>query len=228
VVVCASIEQFARSIPGGRFVVVGETNFTSDVGKKILKQCANLATSGWVVFVERSADGGSIRFGVLSFLESPTSVDLRDMVDLGLTGPEAPDAFLVLVERVDPKTILMNGARGNSLRIAFSTTRLSTEDTRAVRKFAEVCARNVAVEEFDTYLEGLLRRTLNHSHGTMLVCQGEKQVSTIKGMRDAVTSILSQHCRRRASCARRFTAPVRPTPISSPRNRRCARSSLSR
>lgn len=141
VVLCNSIEKFSQSLPGGRYVIVGKDDYGPETGKKILKQCATLARAGWVVFVERNKDGTAIKFGVLSFLASPTSVDLREMVGLGVDESLPPPEFSVLTERLDPKTVLLTGSRGNSLRIAFSTTRAIDNQGEALGKFQRCAHR---------------------------------------------------------------------------------------
>lgn len=186
VLLCNNIDSFARSLPGGRFLLVGKLDFNSDSGKYVLKQCATLSRGGWIVFVERNPAGTEARFGVLSFLASPTSVELRDMVTLERDPSLGDPEMAVLVEQVDPKTILLSGSRGNTLRIAFSTTRKMTDDFLPIQRFSKLCCSGVAGAEFLGFFQSLLRRSLNESHGTILVCRSSGPVTKVKGMKDAV------------------------------------------
>jgi hypothetical protein len=89
-----------------------------------------------------------------------------------------PPAFnAILVERADPKTILMTGARGNSLRVAFSTTRVAAVEGEAVAQFAHACAGACEVEGFEGYFVSVLNRALGESHGT---------ITSVPGMTDAI------------------------------------------
>lgn len=184
VLLCASIDNFARAIPGGKSIVIGTARFTPDVGKRVLKECAPLARNGWVIFVERMS-AEDVQFGVLSFLASPTSVDLRDMVLIDSDQGQEPPFAAILIERVDPKTVLMTGATGNSLRVAFSTTRVITDDASAVAQFACKCTEACEIAGFPSYFVTFLTRALGESHGTILVCK-DGEITTVPGMRDAI------------------------------------------
>ena len=186
VLLCNDIDAFYRSLPGGRVMVVGQSEFNSDVGKQILKQCATLARAGWTVFVERRAEGTQIRFGVLSFLASPMSVELREMVALTRDPALGDPDLAILAEQIDPKTVLFSGSRGNTLRIVFSTTRPSGDGTGEIEKFSSLCCSTDCSAEFKHFFRSLLGRALNESHGTILVCRSPEPVTKVKGMNDAV------------------------------------------
>jgi hypothetical protein len=186
VLLCNDISMFSRSMPGGRFLLVGQLAFSTDSGKQILKQCATLARAGWTVFVERDRKGTAARFGVLSFLASPTSVELREMVTLGHDSSIGAPEMAVLIEQIDPKTILLSGSRGNTLRIAFSTTRLVKDDAKELKQFCDLCCSNGTSAEFTLFFNSLLGRSLNESHGTILVCQSSGPITKVEGMNDAV------------------------------------------
>jgi hypothetical protein len=186
VLLCNRIETFSRSLPGGRFLVLGQLGFSNDAGKHILKQCATLARAGWTIFVERNAAGTEARFGVLSSLASPTSIELRDMVALGRDPSLGSPELAVLVEQIDPRTVLFSGSRGNTLRIAFSTTRITKDEASEVRQFSDLCCSNVDSPEFKAYFCSILGRSLKESHGTILVCRSSRQITKVKGMNQAV------------------------------------------
>jgi hypothetical protein len=161
VLLCNSIERFSRSLPGGRFLVLGKLEFNIDAGKQILKQCGTLAHAGWTVFVERNQNGTGARFGVFSFLASPTSVRLRDMVTLDRDATLGDPELAVLAEQIDPKTVLFSGSRGNTLQISFSTTRILKNDATELQQFSDACCSSSGNAEFTAFFASLLRRTLN-------------------------------------------------------------------
>lgn len=183
---CSSIEKFCATLPGGRFIVVGRSPYTSETGKNVLKQCATLAKSGWHVFVERSADGNETRFGVFSYLESPTSLSLKEILEIGSEDLSIDNEFSVSIEQLDPKTILMTGSKGNSLTIAFSTTRIASEGKEALKEFACMCVAGCNESDSELYFHTLLTRCLNESHGTILACLPTGSITEVAGMQDAV------------------------------------------
>jgi hypothetical protein len=186
VLLCDSIDKFSKALPGGRYIIVDQGDYSADSGKQILKQCATLARAGWVIFVERNQAGTSIKFGVLSFLASPTSVDLKDMVALGLDASLGAPEFAALVEKIDPKTVLVTGSKGSTLKIAFSTTRAVEGDVSALSQFSKACTSATAVEGFPEYLGLFLPKALNESHGSILVCRTAGPITKVRGMKDAV------------------------------------------
>ena len=186
VILCNQVDEFCQVLPGGRFLVVGQTSLNNDAGKQILKQCANLARAGWTIFVERNSAGTEARFGVLSFLASPTSIELREMVTIGNDTANEHHAFIVLVEQYDPKTILFSGSRGHTLKIAFSTTRANKDDSVELINFSRICCSNIGSAEFTSFFSTLLRKCLNESHGTILICTTKSSINDIKGMSGAV------------------------------------------
>lgn len=186
VILCSSIDDFAKPFPGGKYIKVGETSYVDDCGKRILKECATLARDGWVIYVQRDSVE-KISFGVFSFFASPTSIDLRNMIAMASDGAASDRFNSVLIERLDPKTVLMTGASGGSLQVAFSTTRKATDDSGAVSKFAAICSSECAVEGFADYFCAFFQRALSDSHGTIVVCLPKGSISAIDGMADAIT-----------------------------------------
>lgn len=187
VVLCSSAERFIRALPGGRYVQVGQDSFNVDSGKQVLKQCANLSVDGWSILIERNSSGSKIRYGVISYLKSPTSLNLADMVSIDPASSSGESDFAILVERIDPKTVLLSGARGNRLRVAFSTTRIIDQESASIDRFSKLCSKNADKNDFASYLSRTLFRILNDSHGTILVCQtGGRPITKIKGMKDAI------------------------------------------
>jgi len=100
VLIGSSIDEFISTIPGGRAINIGYTQFDDSLGKIVLKQCAPLARESWSIFIERSTAGDMARFGVLSYLDSPTSLTLREMVTIAQEFADT-NKFLILSEKID-------------------------------------------------------------------------------------------------------------------------------
>lgn len=178
VMLCESIEAVVRSIPSGKYYVIGESEFSPDLGKKVLKECASLAQSVWAIFIERTS-ATKVNYGVLSYLATPTSISLRDMITLDRA------TFAVLVSRVNSTTVRLTGSKGNSLDVAFSTVREPIKGDGDIDKFAGCCVPASLSEPGNRYIRRLLGTLLAESHGTILVCSAN-DVTTVPGMSDAV------------------------------------------
>lgn len=179
VVLCQSIETISQSFPGGKFYVIGSGDFSAELGKRVLKECAALARNGWVVFVER-VNATKVRYGVFSYLASPTSLSLRDMIGVD------DQTFAVLIERTDRSNVRLSGSKGNVLDVAFSTAREeTTSDDDAIAKFARSAAP-AATGATLRYMTGLISRLLAESHGTILAC-ADGPILSVPGMTDAVS-----------------------------------------
>ncbi len=180
VVLCQSIESTTKSFPGGKFYIIGMGEFSPELGKKVLKECAALARNGWAVFVER-VTATKVRYGVFSYLASPTSLGLRDMIGVD------DQTFAVLIERTDRSNVRLSGSKGNILDVAFSTTRDErTADDNDIAKFARSVVPKAASPATTRYMTGLVARLLAESHGTILVCT-DQPILSVSGMTDAVT-----------------------------------------
>ncbi len=164
VLLTKSIDAFVKMVPGCRHITIGDTKFDDRCGKKILKECATLARSGWHIFCE--PNGNVIKFGVFSTRESPTSLDLQEVLELEESGDEACS---LLVEKVHAKEIIMRSSSGNSLKIAFSTSQEASYDIAEIDQFVAVCTRALDDEKFTKFFYRLLARRLGGCHGTILV-----------------------------------------------------------
>jgi len=153
-------------------------DFAPELGKKILKECAVLAQSAWAIFIERSSET-RVRYGIFSYLETPTSVSLNEMITIDDT------QFAVLVSRADATTVRLAGTKGNTLDVAFSTVREAAKNDADIGKFAESCSSKETSDSGKRYLRNLIGKLLSSSHGTILVCAVD-QITGIEGMGDAV------------------------------------------
>jgi hypothetical protein len=184
VLFCSSITDLVDFIPGARYIEIGASEFNADSCKIILKQCATLAGGLWSIIVERSADGKLVRFGVLSYLATPTAIEINELI--ALVNFSKSKSFCVFIQKIDTKTISMMGSRGNTLRISFSTTKKTNSESREILQFAQRCTQKCSSEEFRTYFQKLVGDALGRSHGSILVCRDGLPITKVKGMADGV------------------------------------------
>ncbi len=183
VVLCDSIEGFLRAFPGAIFHVVGTAPFDPSSGPRILKDCGPLSNRNWFIFIERVDESGA-RYGVFTYFRLPTAIQLHEGITID------PTQFSVLIKKVSPNTIEMRGAKGSSLTLAFSTVREAANVGNPIEKFATACCTDVddgrIIKEFTSYFARVLEDALTLSHGTMLACGHQVDLTAIPEMHDAV------------------------------------------
>lgn len=194
VLLTRSIDDFVKMVPGSVQISIGEVKFDERCGKKILKQCATLAQCGWHVFGEPNGD--TIRFGVFSMKESPTSLNLQEMLELEETGGLACS---LLIEKVHAKEMIIRSSSGNSLKIAFSTSQEASYNLSAIEIFARACTEKLGDEKFDKFFHRMVMRCLSSCHGTILVCVSDETDLSSIGLEDGI--VISDEIRVQPSFA---------------------------
>jgi hypothetical protein len=74
ILLCKSIYTFLESVPGSTAIQIGEAAYFDGIPKRILKECATLARDGWMIYVERRADGAGLAFGLFSSPIGPVAL----------------------------------------------------------------------------------------------------------------------------------------------------------
>lgn len=168
ILVCDSIEEVLKLIPGAIKYQIGTAGLDQDAAKKILKECAALAAGDWFVYIERDAGGYS--FGVASSSNGPTSVSLSEVIKIREQG------FSIIIRRIAESTVELVGSKGSELALVFSTVREAPAQSaeEAIRSFSLECVASIEdapeKEKFLVYFCRMITRVLEASHGTILVC----------------------------------------------------------
>jgi hypothetical protein len=179
---CARIGDVLRAIPSAIFYEIGELPLEVTSGARILKECAQLSSANWAIYVERR-DELTLAYGVFTYSRLPTTLPLHDALTL------SPNIFALLMRRRSADTVEMRGARGNILSLIFSTVRESPSQIDPIGSFSVDCCigANASVDHgvFLTYFSRLLEAVLTSSHGTMLVCGDHADMTTVTELQDA-------------------------------------------
>ena len=184
IVVCANIVQLMKAAPGAVSYEIGSGELNPDVGKRVLKECAVLATNGWFIYIERtSAD--FFKFGVASYPLTPTALRLEDVIQLDGTD------FAFLIKKTAQSTVEFLGRKGGRLSVIFSTTRdgATSSFQDEIRRFANRCSNSIdedARSAFVTYFADLVDRALNASHGSILLCVSDQGLSKLSDLQDVI------------------------------------------
>jgi hypothetical protein len=183
VVLCSSIQSFLKAFPGGIAYNVGLLPLEPASGPKILKECAPLTNRNWSVFIERTNDH-DLTYGVFTYFRLPTAIPLQEGITID------PSQFSVLVRKITTSTIEMRGAKGSVLTLIFSTVRDSSTVAAPIEKFCGACCADFQdaklAKEFKVYFSRVVEEALTSSHGTMLVCGRNLDLTTIPELQDAV------------------------------------------
>jgi len=190
ILVCDSIEEVLKTIPGAIKYQIGTANLNQDAAKKILKECAALAAGDWFVYVERTDRGYS--FGVATSSSGPTAVSLADVIRIRGQG------FSVIVRRIAESTVELVGSKGSELALVFSTVREAPAQSaeEAIRSFSASCVSSIEEssekDSFLIYFCRMITRVLEASHGTILVCHPGGDTSGVEelGESTALTPVM--------------------------------------
>jgi hypothetical protein len=180
VVLCDSIEGFLKAFPGAVFHLIGNAPLDPSSGPRILKECAPISNRNWFIFIERS-DKGHARYGVFTYFRSPTAIPLHEGITID------PTQFAILTKKVSSNTIEMRGAKGSHLTLVFSTVREGPSASDPIDRFSAACCAGIADNaKLKSYFARVLEDALTPSHGAILVCGGNVNLSVIPEMHDPV------------------------------------------
>lgn len=183
VVLCSSIQGFSKSFPGAVAHNVGVAPLDPASGPKILKDCAPLSNKNWFIYIERN-DDVEVRYGVFTYFRLPTAIPLHEGVTID------GSQFAVLIRKVSATTIEMRAAKGNILTLTFSTVRDGIGNGAPIEAFSAACCSDVKDErikkDFGLYFLHVLQDALTSSHGTILVCGRNLDLTKVPELQDAV------------------------------------------
>ncbi|WP_311240603.1 MULTISPECIES: hypothetical protein [unclassified Xanthomonas] len=184
VLMCDSIEEVLRTIPTAIRYQIGTAKLDENAARKILKECAGLAAGDWFVYIEKKDAG--YNFGVAASSGGPIAVSLSEAIRIRENG------FAFIVKRIAESTVELVGAKGQELSLVFSTMRETPAHSAegAIRKFVHQCTLRIESSEskknFIVYLERMLTRVLEASHGTILICFSEGRLDGVNELSELV------------------------------------------
>lgn len=190
ILICDDIDSYTSSIPGSIYYNIGTIINDNDTYKKILKDCASLTSDNWHIYVEPPKNHIT-KYGVFTYPKTPTSLSILETLTLN------SNTFCSLLRKTSQNTINITGSKGHSLSLVFSTTRISDDKHDHVKKFTEICCKNVKNNpsythshdpvKFKKYLEKTIDQIINNCHGTILICINHKSsIEKINELKDYI------------------------------------------
>jgi hypothetical protein len=168
VFICNSVVGLVRSAGAGEYVPLSEYVDTSTAAGKILKYAAPLCGVSWRIYVERSADGLTCRFGVFCGSSDPSSLTIEEV-----TLAELDEAFpIVRIAQSVTNKVEVRTSAGDAIEFRFNDdTDIAALDNKAM---IAALARSVSSalgderNAFPGFIERVLTAAIRESHGTLI------------------------------------------------------------
>jgi len=171
---CSDLRVLSRVLPGAEILPLGEGPQDDSTASRALKECAPLATDGWVIFVERSAN--EFKYGVLS----PTNLPMSMTPYEALMEDDLGEDVAIVTRRIASNCVEIKGGNGHRRCLFFSDQRVEAPiPSEAVIKFARAVTTQIKDKDLakstERYVFRLLSELLEQSHGALLVVQGHRR-----------------------------------------------------
>jgi hypothetical protein len=114
---CTDVQKLTAVLQGSELIKLGQGPLADNTVLQALKECAPLATGGWVVFVERSNDQFS--YGVMTPINLPLAITSYE----ALVENAVPDLISIVVRRVAEDCVELRGGKGGHRCLYFSDRR---------------------------------------------------------------------------------------------------------
>lgn len=189
IIFCQSISRIIKVFPGSIYYRIGEVTLNTSAVSEVLKNCAAICGEQWNIFVER-LDDTKLSYGIFTYMELPGKLGLAKAVEL------CSEETCILIRKIDNNIIEISTSRGSSISVSFSTTRETGRDVTKTRHFVKYITQKCVpiginpednVDLFRRYVNGLINRTLDQCHGTILVCCATNELQSIPGLKKFIT-----------------------------------------
>ncbi len=178
------IAALTSRLPGSSSVELGVGEPNASTAALALKQAAPLATGGWSIYLQNSAE--EIRFGLFCADQVPLALSASDL----LLSDGDPTDIIAIESPASSLTVLRSG-RGDKIEFQFLSARgTHTSPEDEIRRFVAAATSSIPEsgrESIRTYAEKLIGETLRHSHGAMLAILGPDRDQVPESLQDSVT-----------------------------------------
>lgn len=187
VFICNSITGLVRMSGAGEYVPLSAETPTADAAPKILKYAAPLCSDNWRIYVERSKDGASCKFGVFSGSSDPSSLTI-DEVTLAELDPGFP--IIRVAQNVTNKVEVRTSA-GDAIEFRFN----DDADVHDLKSSSLIDSLALAAcefveppsEPFNGFMKRILAAAIRNSHGTLIAVVKGTATAVPPQLTDAVT-----------------------------------------
>jgi hypothetical protein len=176
VFICNSISELVQRAGMGEHMPLSSDIATATAGAKILKAAAPLCRDNWRIYVERSPNGESCRFGVFCGSSDPSSFTVDEVLldDVSIEFP------VVRIAQSATNKVEVRSSAGNKIEFRFNDEEdvIELNSQAQVRSLAVSISADVEAKPgaFTGFVERVLSSAIKSSHGCLVaVVSGQAQ-----------------------------------------------------
>jgi hypothetical protein len=177
------VDRLTAVLQGGETLRLGCGPHDDATVLRALKECAPLATGGWVIFVHR--DSAEFSYGVLSATNLPLAITPYEALVENAVG----DVTSVVVRRIAESCVELRGGRGHRRCLYFSDQRADAPSPAyAIERFSRAVTSDVPGDlrqDVFRYFYKVLSELLIEAHGALLVVQSHRRKKIPDLLRDS-------------------------------------------
>lgn len=170
VFICNSIDQLVRLSGSGEYIPLSGVLSMDDAAKKILKATAPLCGESWRVYVERSENGATCKFGVFCGTTDPSALTVEEVV----MDDYKEDSPIIRIAQNAVNKVEVKASTGETIEFRFN----DDADVANLNNAANVASLAAAIagadEQLRGYVERLLSAAIRKSHGTLLAVTSDR------------------------------------------------------
>jgi hypothetical protein len=168
VFICNSISTLLQRAGTGEHVPLSNDIPLETAGPNILKAAAPLCRENWKIYIERSENGETCKFGVFCGSSDPSSLTVDEVLLDGFsTGFPIIRIAQSSTNKVEVRT---NAGKGVEFRFNDDADISSLDNQEQIKKLAKAISSNVEThaDVFSGFVERLLSSAIKQSHGTLI------------------------------------------------------------
>lgn len=169
VFICNSIAGLIGMAGAGEYLALSNEVETETSATAILKAAAPLCSRNWKIYVERSSDGKTCRFGVFCGSSDPSSLTVDEAL---LQGTDKSFPIIRIAQSVTNKVEVRSNV-GSGIEFRFNDDAdINQLDNRSkIAGLSNAAAQSVASSDgsFTSFLERIFSVAIRNSHGTIIV-----------------------------------------------------------
>ncbi|WP_210168760.1 hypothetical protein [Methylobacterium sp. Leaf465] len=186
VFICNSVSQLVQIAGAGEHVALSNYIETADAAAKILKAAAPLCSSNWRIYVERSADGRTCKFGVFCGSNDPSSLTVEELA-LSELDPNFP---IVRISQSITNKVEVSTSAGSTIEFRFNDDAdvPDLNNKLKIRNLAISTCRSLSPVDpaFQGFMERVLTAAIRASHGTLIAVVSDGGLKIPPRLSDAV------------------------------------------
>ena len=168
VFICGSIDQLVKHSGAGEYIPLSDLLPINSSGAKILKNAAPLCFGNWKIYVERSEDGRTCKYGVFCGSSDPSSMTIDEVV-LDTYNEKFP---VVRVVQNATNKVEVRSSVGRGIEFRFNNDQDVSEikSRHHISQLAKaISAKSGPLSDaFEAYVERTLSAAVKYCHGTLI------------------------------------------------------------